>query len=158
MPREDALQISDSRLHVIKKTETRGECDDGWIYCEDEFIGTPGHVYVIRGPNVIVESESLSILSLATGERMTAQKLWRMAMHEGWSLPRSFAFSGWYAQNHTIFNGLDGIDYGEISKWWDQYPEPVPNLPAEKLLALEELGDVDLVRQAIITRAGCGCG
>jgi hypothetical protein len=50
--------------------------------------------------------------------------------------------------------GLDGIDYGEISKWWDQYPGPVPNLPAEKLLALEELGDVDLVRQAIIHQAG----
>ena len=86
MSREDALQIPDSRLHVIKKTKTRGECDDGWIYCEDESIGTPGHVYVIRGPNVIVESESLSILSLATGGRMTAQKLWRTAMHEGWSL------------------------------------------------------------------------
>jgi len=70
------------------------------------------------------------------------------------SLSRNFTFSGWYAQNHTIFSGLDGIDYGEISKWWDQYPEPVPNLPAEKLLALEELGDVDLVRQAIIHQGG----
>ena len=83
MLREDALEIPDSRLYVIKNTETRGECDHGWIYYYDESIGGPGHVYVIRDPNIIVESESLSILSRASCGRMTAQRLWRVAIHEG---------------------------------------------------------------------------
>jgi hypothetical protein len=56
--------------------------------------------------------------------------------------------------NKIIFKGLDGIDYGEISNWWDQYPEPIPKLPAEDLIALEKLDDVDLIRLAIIHRGG----
>ena len=154
MSREDVLQIPDSCLYVIKNTETRGKCDNGQIYYYDEPIGGPGHVYLTRGPNIMVESESLSILSLATGGRMTPQRLWRMAMYEGWSFPYAFVFASWAVSNSTIFKGLDGIYYGEIRMWWGQYPEPIPQLAVEQLLALEELGDVDLVRQAIIHQGG----
>jgi hypothetical protein len=52
--------------------------------------------------NIMVQSESLSILSLAIGGRMTPQRIWRIGMHKGWSAPHTSGF----------FTGFKGIDYG----------------------------------------------
>jgi hypothetical protein len=85
----------------------------------------------------MVQTASLHILALATAGRMTPERVWRLAMHQGFSRP----YEGY---------GLDGIDYGEIDRARGQDQFLVPDLSLDEIIKLESLGDVELVKKAII--------
>jgi len=87
------------------------------------------------GTDIVVQSASLPILSRATGERMTPQRLWRLAMWQG------------FAEDMDR-NMLDGIDYGEVMEGMGQNIRATPGI--DDLKGLEELGDVELIKTAII--------
>jgi hypothetical protein len=89
------------------------------------------------GKNIMVQTASLHILALATARRMTPERVWRLAMHQGLSRP----YEGF---------GLDGIDYGEIDRARGQDQSLVPDLSLHEIIKLESLGDVELVKKAII--------
>lgn len=133
MAREDALRIPDSRVRVIPNCVLGDEWNFGYV--------DRGHdsYMVSHGTNIMVESESLAILSLATNGRMTPERVWRMAMHQGFSVLHALGYAG-----------FDGIDYGEVSEWRCLLPQIMPGFPGEELVELESLGDVDLIRKAII--------
>jgi hypothetical protein len=85
----------------------------------------------------MVQRASLHILVLATAGRMTPERVWRLAMHQGFSR----SYEGY---------GLNGIDYGEIDRARGQDQFLVPDLSLDEIIKLELLGDVELVKKAII--------
>ena len=108
---------------------------DDWYY---GFVALPDPMtpyLVSRGTNIVVQSISLPILFRATGGRMTPQRLWRLAMWQGFSERR----------DHDV---LDGIDYGEVTEGIDKYVKATPGI--EDVMNLEELGDVETIKMAII--------
>ena len=84
----------------------------------------------------MVQSASLPILSLATGGAMTPYRLWILIMHKRYSGDKE----------------LGGINYGEVVRQTD--PPPIPMLSKENLVALEELGDVELIRRTVVHQGG----
>jgi hypothetical protein len=84
----------------------------------------------------MAQSTSLPILSLATGGAMTPYRLWTLIVHKRFSEDPS----------------RTSIDYGEVVRQED--PPPIPMLSKKDLVALEELGDVALIRRAIIHQGG----
>jgi hypothetical protein len=137
MVRKDALNFPDSSLSVIPHCEMGDYWDFGYIDAPE-----PNHkdiAYLVSyGTNVMVQTSSLQILWLATNGRISPQRYWRYLMHIGWS------------ENRVDGYGLPGVDYGVISEAMDQFPEPFPGLSMQKVVALEELGDVELIQQALI--------
>jgi hypothetical protein len=84
----------------------------------------------------MAQSTSLPILSLATGGAMTPYCLWTLIVHKRFSKDP----------------GLSSIDYGDMVRQDD--PPPIPMLTKQDVVALEELGDVDVIRRAIIHKGG----
>ena len=70
---------------------------------------------------------------------MTPERLWKLAMNIGY--------------RHT--SGLFTVDYGEIQDAMVRFPLAIPKLCTEELLALEELGNLELIQKAIVHRGGC---
>jgi hypothetical protein len=66
-----------------------------------------------------------------------------MAMHDSLSALHSFDLTG-----------FKNIDYGEVSEWRELWPEPFPYVTPEKWAGFEKLGNVDLVRKALIHEGG----
>jgi len=142
LPRDEALEIPDSRITVLQnctssgsqwfdgfanKRETEGERWEFWI----------SYATVI----IMVQTFALPILHLATCGRVTPQCFWRIAMHCGWS-------------EGVNSPGLEEVDYGEISSARDDIPKTVPWLKYGELRDLEELGGVKAVEDAIVHRGG----
>jgi hypothetical protein len=137
----EALQIPESFLRVIPHYKM------GQKYSWNSGFASPPHpnanklawlVGVSFGTVIMTQTTSLPILSFATGGRMTPFRLWRLMMHQGCSVP------------HSSYR-LEGIDYGEIPTEQSHAP-PIPMLSTTDLIALEGLGDVDLIKKDIIHR------
>lgn len=94
---------------------------------------------VSSGGTLMVQNTSLEILCLATNGRLTPQRFWRLAMACGRGL-----------------DIVENIDYGEMHRLdvWQQEPSVVPGMAVDQVLALEELGDVDKIQDAILHQ-GC---
>jgi len=125
------MQIPDKYLRIIPHCWM----GDDWYY---GFVAPPNPMapYLISyGTNIVVQSASLSILSLATGGRMTPQRLWRLAMWQGF----------YEGRDHDV---LDGIDYGEVMEGIGRYMRPMPGI--DDLVGFEELGDVETIKMTII--------
>jgi len=133
IPREEALGIPDSSLRVISHCQMGDDWEFGFIDHPDH----PENFLVSHSTNIMVQTASLHILSLATDGRMTPERFWNLAIRQRYSM------SG----DHY---GLDGINYGEIPDAWDEDPLLVPGLSLEAIVKLESLGDVELVKKAII--------
>ena len=100
-----------------------------------------------HGANIIVSSEALAILSLATNDRMTPQRLWKMSMCEG----RPIEGACWRS-----FVGIDY--YGNIRDPRTEFLDETPGFPGymwagydeSTMQELEELGDSEIIRHKII--------
>ena len=95
---------------------------------------------VSSGSNVMIQSASLPILSLATNGRMTPERLWRLVMCRGL-----------FDRRHDFIVEGD-IDYGNIQYFIEQHPSPAPGFSTDEFLALESLGDVEKIKRSIILR------
>ena len=125
------MRIPDSSLRVIPHCKRGNHWDLGSAdHPLDKFL-------VSYGTNIMVQTASLDILALATAGRMTPERVWRLAMHQGFSMPHDG-------------DGLDGINYGDIHHARGQDPLLVPNLSLDEIIKLASLGDVELVKEAII--------
>lgn len=135
MSRDEISQILDSQICVVSDDIYFMDSESGWAQAMD------GTVYNIRDyTSIFVTSASLAILSLATDGKMTFRRAWRMLVHE-WEETQRY--------------GVTGIDYfGAIPECRFEYPYVTPGFStdtaAEKMTELEPLGDIELIRQAII--------
>ena len=139
MGRVEALRIPDSSLRVIPhcKMGGFGLWDYGFVDPPD--LETNNHHYRVSfGTNIMVQTASLCILHLVTSGRMTPERVWRLAMHQGFSVP------------HNGYDGFDGIDYGEIANSREQCPYPIPGMAVDDVAGLKSLGDIETVKKAII--------
>lgn len=129
--KEIALQIPDAQIRIIPSC-----CmGDDWYYGLAAPPDPMMSFLVSFGTNVVVQSASLPILSMATRGRMTPQRLWRLAICQGF-LEDS---------NRNLF---DGIDYGEVIEGMGGNIKPTPGI--SDLKGFEELGDVERIKTAII--------
>src|ERR1700683_3164329 len=94
MDRAEALCIPNSSLRVIPHCR-RGEFWDNGFISPPDYRINPNKYLVSFGTNIMVQTTSLQILSLATHGRMTPERVWRLAMYQGFSVPH---------------NGYDGFD------------------------------------------------
>lgn len=146
LPRDETSVIPDAHIRVIPMDISDFDWVECWVKCTD------GTTYqVSHGTDIMVASAALAILSLATGGRMTPQRLWRIAMQQ----KRPVVNEYWHS--------FDGIDYyGLFDDGRDSYPDITPgfrerlwsnlDIVSHAILVkeLDELGDVDIVRQTII--------
>lgn len=131
LAKDVALQVPDSSIRIIP----RCRMGDGWYYGRVTCPDSTREYLVSYGTNIMVQSTSLPILHRATGGRMTAQRLWRLAMWQGFSEGKRV---------HAMF---DSIDYGEVMEGVGQNILITPGI--DDLTGLEELGDVELIKTAI---------
>ncbi|EIW80455.1 hypothetical protein CONPUDRAFT_137655 [Coniophora puteana RWD-64-598 SS2] len=145
-PRGEALETPDSAITLRDNCSCNGPVD--WIYglvrppvMKDDF----DNYSVSVGLLVMVQDFALPILHLATRGRVTPQRLWRLAMHQGHS---DMTGAGW--------KGLDDIDYGENDKEMRAQSDItyIPHMRCKEVKALEGLGDVQMIKDAIVHRGG----
>lgn len=137
MDRTEALSIPNSTLRVISHCERGDFWDTGFV--SPPYSGANHNKYLVSyGTNIMVQTASLQILSIATCGRMTPERIWRLAMYQGFSVP------------HNGYDGFDGIDYGEITNVREQCPPTVPGMAGGDVVRLESLGNVNLMKKAII--------
>lgn len=87
--------------------------------------------------NLMVQTHALDIMALATCGRMTPSRLWRLAMQQGFEgLGRPYC--------------LKGVNYGAITDQWKQFPDAFPGFTSTRLLELEKIGDVEVVKQRMV--------
>lgn len=149
MTHAQASAIPDSQIRTTFFGMAFWDGDDG------EWLETWEHDVRYRfynGNDLMVSPSCLVILSLATGGRMTAERIWRMGTYQGeitGASYRCYSFSG------IDYYGLEFLN----SDPRQDLPEATPGFPLSffteapmmaALIALESLGDVELVRQAII--------
>ncbi|KAH7914542.1 hypothetical protein BJ138DRAFT_364508 [Hygrophoropsis aurantiaca] len=134
----DALSVRDDDLRIIPH-----------CFLEFNLWGLSGIIHaplsypkdleyqVEYGCCLVVQSATLPILRLATGNRMTPIRVWRLAMHQGF-----------YGRHDR---GFSGINYGEIMLRDLQYPLLFPGLsPSANYHEIELLGNVDSVQQFLM--------
>lgn len=139
--KEAVIDIPDSKISVQPASL---EDDEFWDFGSVRPLGDnpDNDLYTVsyRG-NIMVQKPSLEILRLATDGNLTPRRFWRLAMACG----KEF--------NYVIPN----IDYGkmhELDVVWKEDPSVVPDMEVEEVIALEELGEVDKIKDEIIHR-GC---
>lgn len=140
LTRDIALKIPDSNLRVIPRCGMGSHWYYGFIAPPDPSppSSTSTTSYLVSyGTNIVVQSASLPILSLATNGRMTPYRLWRLAMWQGFS----------EGKDRDL---LDGIDYGDVIDGIDQYMRPTPGI--DDLVGLEVLGDVQRIMKTIVQK------
>ncbi|KAH7924522.1 hypothetical protein BV22DRAFT_1066618 [Leucogyrophana mollusca] len=137
--RDSALYIPDSALTIISNCVIGDWWDGGYVDAPPP-NSEDVHYCVSFGVCVMVQSTSLDILAMATHGRMTPQRVWRLAMHQGWSDP------------HNEY-ALKGVDYGDVELGWKKYPAPLPWLSHKEIIAMEKLGSVKEIQRALIWRA-----
>lgn len=132
-----ALSLPDSSIRVIPHCTMGEYWDFGSISPPDP--NPENIIYLVSfGTIIMVQAASLAILSLATAGRVSPKRLWRLLMHQGFS----------EGQNRY---GLSDLDYYPgISDPRDQFPSPIPGISVEEVIALELLGDIELIKDAII--------
>jgi len=144
-PRDEALEIPDSAITLQHDCSCNGPVN--WFFglvrppvMKDDF----DHYTVSIGLLVMVQDFALPILHLATRGRVTPLRLWRLAMHQGHS-----------DMTGAGYEGLDEIDYGEIDKEMRERSDItyIPHMRCTEVKALERLGDVQAIKDAI---AHCG--
>lgn len=134
--KEDALGVDDSDLRAIPSCRPGAGFYSGSVDGPaDNRIAYP----VAHGTNIMVQSCSLLILRLATRNRVTAKRLWRLAMFQGRSMRHGQV-------------GLDKVDYGEIQGSQKLWPLPLPGMSHEAFLSLAYLRNKRLIRDTIIHR------
>lgn len=139
--KDEALLLSDSSLRVIPHCTMGSTWEFGSISAPDP---NPENIdYLVSfGTIVMAQTASLTILSLATGNRVSPKRLWRLAMHQGFS------------EGQNAY-GLYDVDYypGTCDPR-EQNPAAVPSFSPEDIIALESLGDTELIKNAIIHAGG----
>lgn len=110
---------------------------------DQHFISVPDPEdinYHVSSPAIfMVQTASLTILSLATKGRVSPKRLWRLCMYQGFS------------EQYNV-KGLRDLDYhpGIHDPREQNYPPPIPGFSVQQVIALESLGDIELVKNAII--------
>ena len=97
-------------------------------YWDNGIVFVPGN-RLVQFPSMMVQNTALDIMRLATNGRLTPQRFWR-------------------AKNHLYYDLND--DMHELVEVNHQDPSVVPGMDYEQVLGLEELGDVDKIRDAIV--------
>jgi len=145
IPKEIALGTPDFRISALRHCRTGGSWEHGAVdgpFGPDGKGDARGPFLVSFGALLMVQTFALPILHFATHARVTPAHLWRLAVHQG----------------HSDLSGdcsrLVDVEYGEISEQREQYPDPIPWMNAETVISLEELGDVQAIKEAIIHRGG----
>lgn len=136
MSKEDVLHMPDSSLRIVPHCTMGEYWDFGSVSAPTPNLNDTTYL-VSFGSIIMVQTASLPILGLASDKRMTPQRLWKVAILLG-------HYDG------TATYGLSKVDYGEIAEARNQFPSPVPGFSVEKLISLEKLGDVALVKKTII--------
>lgn len=96
---------------------------------------------------IMAQLSAMTIMTLATGGRMTLLRLWRLAMKLGWN------------DTGNSSSRLVGINYEahflvqKVLHWWKADPEP-RSIPESEISLAKDLGDVALVEQFFMKRAG----
>lgn len=136
MSHDEILQVLDSQIRVV--ADDIYFVDEGVTYAEGQTIHDLNNY-----TSILVANTSFTILSLATGGRMTVGRLWRVLARQ-WSI--------YYGPG-----ALSNIDYyGEIQDCRFELPEVTPGFSIDthaavvKIKELECLGNVELIRQAIV--------
>lgn len=137
VPKAEVLRLTDSSLRIIPHCTMGEHWDFGCVSAPEP--NPTNIVYLVSyGPIIMVQAAPLTVLSLATKGRVSPNRLWRLAMHQGIS------------EGQDDY-GLGGIDYYPgITEPREQFPPPVPGLSLEKLVALESLGDIESIKNVII--------
>jgi hypothetical protein len=143
MTAEESLLIPDSHIHASPFEIVDHDWDRDLYQNADNIF-----YYVNRGADILVASAALKILSLATNGRMTAQRVWRMVMHD----EPQYGFRGidYYGDisdprnSGELPNQAPGNNY--YYGIWEYYPEK----PCKIVGGLEELGDSEVIRQKLI--------
>ncbi|EIW79002.1 hypothetical protein CONPUDRAFT_155687 [Coniophora puteana RWD-64-598 SS2] len=138
IPKAEALEIPDSAITVLRHCKAGGD----WEFGSVDGLGNSSYL-VSFGVLIMVQDFALPILHLATRGRVTPQRLWRLAMHQGHS-----DLSGGGS------SGLDDVDYGEINDEREQFPLPIPNMKCREVKELEKFGDVQKIKDGIAQRGG----
>lgn len=148
MSPDEISQILDSQIRVVSSTIDYVESDGVQAQSIDQ-TGMAEYDVVNPHTRILVANKSLAILSLATGGRMTLGRVWRVVMANGWEIAQG--------QQRNYRRGLSNIDYYEdIPECRLKDPELMPGFSTnthtaiEEINKLESLGDVELIRHAII--------
>jgi hypothetical protein len=129
-----AVNISNFPFRIIPHCGM-GEGDLGYLGCVSPHPNPREIYYPVWYLIIMTQSAALPILSLATGGAMTPYRLWTLIVHKRFSKDPE----------------LGGI-YGEVVG--QEHPPPIPMLSKENLVALEELGDVELIRRTVVHQGG----
>ena len=89
------------------------------------------------GCQLMVQTYALDILALATCGRMTPLRLWRLAVQQGFG-----------SLCHPCC--LKGVNYGAITGQSEQTPREFPGFTATELMELENIGDVEAVKERLV--------
>jgi hypothetical protein len=103
---------------------------EGWDYGFIDHPDHPENFMVSYGTNVMVQTASLHILSLATARRMTPNRVWKLTIRQRYSMSRDDC-------DDCGFDEFDGINYGKIQGTWGQEPLLVPGLSLDAIVKLE---------------------
>ncbi|EIW78960.1 hypothetical protein CONPUDRAFT_83337 [Coniophora puteana RWD-64-598 SS2] len=144
--RNEVLHTPESNIRVVRHCKA-GERWSLGIVDDPVDSGDDTGFIAVFGVLIMVQTFSLPILHLATNGRVTPQRLWRLAMHQGWSeVNLSESDRGVY--------GLVGVDYGALEHERKQYPSPLPWMIPAEAAALEELGDCEAIKEVMMHRGG----
>ncbi|KZP13925.1 hypothetical protein FIBSPDRAFT_1049095 [Athelia psychrophila] len=115
---------------------------DSWEYGDilSKTKRKPTVYHVSQGVCFMVLTRTLAIMRRATDGQLTPQRLWRLAMILG----RDTGFSG---------TGIKDIDYG-FNVGQAYYPWTLPGLYHNDMCKLESLGDLELVKEAMMLQGG----
>ena len=139
---EDAVEGFVSNLNPDEDIRVLPRCVMGkdWYHgCVDAppSIEQDWTYLVSFGCHLMVQTYAIEIMALATQGRMTPLRLWRLAMKQGFEpVDRPPC--------------LEGVDYGAITDRWEQNPEVFPGLEEAGLMELEEIGDVEVVKERMV--------
>jgi len=146
IPRNEVLRAPESGTRVVRHCKA-GERWSLGIVDDPVDSGDDTGFIAVFGVLIMVQTFSLPILHLATNGRVTPQRLWRLAMHQGWSeVTPSESGRGAY--------GLAGVDYGALEHERKQYPSPLPWMTPAEVAPLEELGDCKAIKEVMMHRGG----
>ncbi|KAF7974439.1 hypothetical protein HWV62_12170 [Athelia sp. TMB] len=134
---EGLFNITYEKLVVLRATVSKDYWDMGCVRYPDPEPGQFGGYIVSYGPRLMVWTSALSILLYATSGRMDGRRLWELVKGE--------------LEVDHMRRGIPGIDLNdEIGVIDEQDPPNTPNMEEDEVKKLEELGDIEKVRQALL--------
>ena len=89
------------------------------------------------GCHLMVQTYAIEIMALATQGRMTPLRLWHLVTKQRFELATRLLES-------------ESVDYRAITRRWERNPEVFPGLEEAGLMELEEIGDVEVVKERMV--------